>query len=61
LPEAFIDIGWTAAAGASVGASTADRQEKAKAAFNSQAYKDAKRVGDKYAKFRIYAVEGLSQ
>ena len=35
--------------------------EKAKAAFNSQAYKDAKRVGDKYAKFRIYAVEGLSQ
>jgi uncharacterized protein (DUF1330 family) len=36
-------------------------KEKAKAAFNSQAYKDAKRVGDKYAKFRIYAVEGLSQ
>jgi uncharacterized protein (DUF1330 family) len=35
--------------------------EKAKAAFNSQAYKDAKRVGDRYAKFRIYAVEGLSQ
>jgi hypothetical protein len=24
------------------------------------AYKDAKRVGDKYAKFRIYAVEGLA-
>jgi uncharacterized protein (DUF1330 family) len=35
--------------------------EKAKAAFNSQAYKDAKRVGDKYARFRIYAVEGLTQ
>jgi uncharacterized protein (DUF1330 family) len=35
--------------------------EKANAAFNSQAYKDAKKVGDKYAKFRIYAVEGLSQ
>ena len=35
--------------------------EKAKAAFNSQAYNDAKRVGDKYARFRIYAVEGLTQ
>jgi len=25
------------------------------------AYKDAKKVGDKYAKFRVYAVEGLLQ
>jgi len=25
------------------------------------AYKEAKKVGDKYAKFRVYAVEGLSQ
>jgi uncharacterized protein (DUF1330 family) len=35
--------------------------EKAKAAFNSSAYKEAKKVGDKYAKFRVYAVEGLSR
>jgi hypothetical protein len=34
--------------------------EAAKAAFNSSAYKEAKKVGDKYAKFRVYAVEGLS-
>ena len=33
--------------------------EKAEAAFNSPAYKQAKAVGDKYAKFRIYAVEGV--
>jgi hypothetical protein len=34
--------------------------EQAKAAFNSSAYKEAKKAGDKYAKFRVYAVEGLS-
>jgi uncharacterized protein (DUF1330 family) len=33
--------------------------EKAKAAFNSSAYRQAKKVGDKYANFRVYAVEGL--
>jgi uncharacterized protein (DUF1330 family) len=33
--------------------------EKARAAFNSSAYKEAKKAGDKYAKFRVYAVEGL--
>jgi len=38
-----------------------ESMEKAQAAFNSQAYKEAKKVGDKYAKFRVYAVEGLSQ
>jgi uncharacterized protein (DUF1330 family) len=38
-----------------------ESMEKAQAAFNSSAYKDAKKVGDKYAKFRVYAVEGLSQ
>jgi uncharacterized protein (DUF1330 family) len=32
---------------------------KAEAAFASKAYTDAKAIGDKYAKFRIYAVEGL--
>ena len=37
-----------------------ESMEKAQAAFNSPAYKEAKNVGDKYAKFRVYAVEGLS-
>ena len=32
---------------------------KAQAVFGSKAYIDAKAIGDKYAKFRIYAVEGL--
>jgi uncharacterized protein (DUF1330 family) len=40
---------------------TFESMEKAKAAFNSSAYKEAKKMGDKYAKFRVYAVEGLSQ
>ena len=38
-----------------------ESMEKAQAAFDSSAYKEAKKVGDKYAKFRVYAVEGLSQ
>jgi len=38
-----------------------ESMEKAQAAFNSSAYKEAKKVGDKYAKFRVYAVEGVSQ
>jgi len=38
-----------------------ESMEKAQAAFNSSAYKEAKKVGDKYANFRIYAVEGVSQ
>src|SRR5713226_4274370 len=38
-----------------------ESMEKAQAAFNSSAYKEAKKLGDKYAKFRVYAVEGLSQ
>jgi len=33
--------------------------QNAQAAFGSKAYTDAKAIGDKYAKFRIYAVEGL--
>jgi uncharacterized protein (DUF1330 family) len=36
-----------------------DSVEKAEAAFASQAYRDAKAIGDKYATFRIYLVEGL--
>lgn len=35
--------------------------DKAEAAFASPTYKAAKREGDKYAKFRIYAVEGVPQ
>ncbi len=35
--------------------------EKAEATFNSAGYKDAKAAGDKYARFRIYAVEGVPQ
>jgi uncharacterized protein (DUF1330 family) len=38
-----------------------ESMEKAQAAFNSSAFKEAKKVGDKYAKFRVYAVEGVSQ
>jgi uncharacterized protein (DUF1330 family) len=38
-----------------------DSMDKAKAAFNSQAYREAKKIGDKYAKFRVYAVEGLAR
>lgn len=38
-----------------------ENMEKAEAAFGSAAYKEAKVVGDKYAKFRVYAVEGLPQ
>ena len=35
--------------------------EKAQATFDSATYKEAKKAGDKYATFRIYAVEGLVQ
>ncbi len=35
--------------------------EKAEAAFRSKAYTDAKLLGDKYATFRVYAIEGLPQ
>lgn len=38
-----------------------ESMEKANAAFESSAYKEAKKIGDKYAKFRVYAVEGLVQ
>ena len=34
--------------------------DKAQAAFTSDAYKDNRKIGDKYAKFRIYAVEGVA-
>jgi uncharacterized protein (DUF1330 family) len=35
--------------------------EKAKAAYTSSAYLDARKIGDKYAKLRIFAVEGAPQ
>jgi len=34
--------------------------DKAQAGFASDAYKEARKIGDKYAKFRIIAVEGLA-
>jgi len=37
---------------------TFDSFEQAQSAFASQAFQDAARTGEKYAKFRIYAVEG---
>ncbi len=35
--------------------------EKAQAAYTSAAYLEARKIGDKYAKLRIFAVEGLPQ
>jgi uncharacterized protein (DUF1330 family) len=32
-----------------------------KAAYNSPEYKEARKIGDKYAKFRAFAVEGLPE
>ena len=37
---------------------TFENFEKAQAAFNSPAFQVAAQIGEKYAKFRIYAVEG---
>ena len=34
--------------------------EKAVAAYKSPAYLEARKIGDKYAKFRIFAVEGVA-
>lgn len=38
-----------------------DSLAKAVAAFNSPAYKAAKKAGDEAADFRIYAIEGVAQ
>jgi uncharacterized protein (DUF1330 family) len=35
--------------------------KKAEAAFNSPAYKEARKTGDEAANFRIYAIEGVTQ
>jgi uncharacterized protein (DUF1330 family) len=37
-----------------------DSFETAKAAYTSPAYKEAREVGNKYAKFRVYVVEGVA-
>jgi uncharacterized protein (DUF1330 family) len=38
-----------------------DTLEKAQASRSSPEYKEARKIGDKYAKFRAYVVEGLPQ
>jgi heme-degrading monooxygenase HmoA len=38
-----------------------DSLEKAQAWRNSAEYKELRKIGDKYAKFRAYAVEGMAQ
>jgi uncharacterized protein (DUF1330 family) len=38
-----------------------ESMEKVKAHYASPAYKENRKVGDKYAKFRIFAVEGMPQ
>jgi uncharacterized protein (DUF1330 family) len=38
-----------------------DSLEQALAVRNSPQYKEARKIGDKYAKFRSYAVEGVAQ
>ena len=35
--------------------------DKAQAAFTSAAFKEYRKIGDKYAKFRVFAVEGVAQ
>jgi len=38
-----------------------DSMEKAQATFASADYREGRKIGDKYAKFRIWAMEGLAQ
>ena len=38
-----------------------ESMEKMKAAYEFGEYKEARKIGDKYAKFRAFAVEGLPQ
>ena len=37
-----------------------DSLEKAQATFTSAEYKEGRKIGDKYAKFRIWAMEGVA-
>jgi len=41
--------------------STYENIDKAQAAYAAAAYREARNIGDKYAKFRIFAIEGVSQ
>jgi len=38
-----------------------DNMDEALKAYNSAAYKEARKIGDKYATFRIYVTEGVAQ
>ena len=38
-----------------------DSLEKAQAAYTSPAYLEARKIGDRYGKLRIFAVEGIAQ
>lgn len=38
-----------------------DSMEKAQAAYTSPAYLEARKIGDQYARLRIFAVEGIPQ
>jgi uncharacterized protein (DUF1330 family) len=38
-----------------------DSLEKARVAYSSPAYLEARKIGDQYGKFRIFAVEGIAQ
>jgi uncharacterized protein (DUF1330 family) len=38
-----------------------DSMEQAQATFASAAYREGRKTGDKYAKFRIWATEGLAK
>jgi uncharacterized protein (DUF1330 family) len=38
-----------------------DSLEKAQATFTGPAYREGRKIGDKYAKFRIWAMEGIAK
>jgi uncharacterized protein (DUF1330 family) len=38
-----------------------DSLEKAQATFTGTAYREGRKIGDKYAKFRIWAMEGIAK
>ena len=38
-----------------------DSLEQAQSTFASTAYRDGRKIGDKYAKFRIWATEGIAK
>ena len=38
-----------------------DNIDKAQAAYSSAAYRENRKIGEKYAKFRVFAVEGVAQ